>query len=434
MSQEPMSARRTIRIARRYKKTVAAAVLAGLIGGLGYAAASPRAFSSQALVVLQPPADSAQNSDPALIAATQEAILTSDPVLSAALASLRSGLPPAVFRSRLTVTSPAPDILSVAASGRTAAISGDNANAVARSYVRFSAENPDLTGHLTAQVLQAAAYAQATSPVTAYGLPGLIGTLAGGVLGLVAALARGRGDRRLRQRGEVANAIGLPVIAAVPVSRAAGVEDWARLLAGYRPAVVDAWRLRVMLENLGIAGRDGRLRADPASIAVVSVAADRKALALGPQLAVFAASLGMPATLLIGPQQDTAAVAALRAAAAADRPPGLRVLTADRDGAVPHPGRGLAVSVLVVDGDAPRLPGLDPSAVTLLGVSAGVLSAEQLARAAAAVADAGSRAAAVLMADPEPDDFTSGLSPQLAGPVQRRLPTRVAGMPAETRR
>ena len=53
------------------------------------------------------------------------------------------------------------------------------------------------------------------------------------------------------------------------------------------------------------------------SLAVLSLSSDPKALALGPQLAVFAASLGIPTALVIGPQQDANATATLRAACAA---------------------------------------------------------------------------------------------------------------------
>src|SRR6516225_6761807 len=50
------------------------------------------------------------------------------------------------------------------------------------------------------------------------------------------------------------------------------------------------------------------------SLIVLSLSSDPGALALGPQLAAFAASLGIPTALVIGPQQDANAVAALRAA------------------------------------------------------------------------------------------------------------------------
>ena len=46
------------------------------------------------------------------------------------------------------------------------------------------------------------------------------------------------------------------------------------------------------------------MRATGSSVAVLSLSSDPGAFALGPQLAVFAASLGIPTALVIGPQQD----------------------------------------------------------------------------------------------------------------------------------
>ena len=75
---------------------------------------------------------------------------------------------------------------------------------------------------------------------------------------------------------------------------------------------------------------------------VVTLLPDQKAVALGPQLAVFAASLRIPTTLVIGPQQDSTSLAALRTAGAAN-PEGqawrlryLRVLVPGLDGRIPR--------------------------------------------------------------------------------------------------
>ena len=63
----------------------------------------------------------------------------------------------------------------------------------------------------------------------------------------------------------------------------------------YKPSVTDAWRLRTALTDLGLGPMTS---ADPgpggSSLTVVSLSSDRRALALGPQLAVFAASLWDP--------------------------------------------------------------------------------------------------------------------------------------------
>ena len=55
---------------------------------------------------------------------------------------------------------------------------------------------------------------------------------------------------------------------------------------------------------------------DSFSLTVLSLSTDPRSLALGPQLAVFAASQGIPTALVIGPQQDADATATLRTACA----------------------------------------------------------------------------------------------------------------------
>ena len=140
------------------------------------------------------------------------------------------------------------------------------------------------------------------------------GVLAGVVLGVLVALAIGRGRRPLRERDEIADSIGVPIMASVRVSRPAKPSGWTKLLDGYAPEAADAWRLRNVLRELGhldLAGGDG------SSVAVLSLARDRKALALGPQLAAFAAQQGIPATLVLDSRQDAKVTAALRAACVA---------------------------------------------------------------------------------------------------------------------
>ena len=53
---------------------------------------------------------------------------------------------------------------------------------------------------------------------------------------------------------------------------------------------------------------------------------------------------------------------------------------------------------------------------TVLGVSAGAATAEQLARVAASAAADGRDIAGILVADPDPADHTTGRLPQLARP------------------
>src|SRR5207344_2428003 len=109
------------------------------------------------------------------------------------------------------------------------------------------------------------------------------------------------------------------------------------LMEDYKPTAVDAWQLRTALQQLGMTEHNllGRPQYNGDgggfSLAVLSLSSDPRALALGPQLAIFAAAQGIPTALVIGPQQDTNATAGLRTAsvvppsASSKRPNLLRV-------------------------------------------------------------------------------------------------------------
>jgi hypothetical protein len=213
-----------------------------------------------------------------------------------------------------------------------------------------------------------------------------------------------------------------------------------KLLEDYQPGAVDAWRLRKTLRYLELTDVDrAGLRAGRGiSLAMLSLSSDTKALALGPQLAVFAASVGIPTTLVIGPQQDVNATAMLRAACSAPlRPSGrsgnLRVAVSDHLNADQLPSSGLAVVVGVVDGQTPQVADTMRATATALGVSSGAATAEQLARVTANAAADGREIAGVLVADPDPADHTTGRLPELARPAHRKAPSRNSSRYTETR-
>ena len=174
------------------------------------------------------------------------------------------------------------------------------------------------------------------------------------------------------------------------------------------------------------------------SFTVLSLSSDPRALALGPQLAIFAASQGIPTALVVGPQQDARVTATLRTACAAPtasskRPGHLQVIVSDGDAEVQQ-NATLAVVVVVVDARNPQLPNTTRTTATLLGVSAGVATADQLARAAVSAATSGREITGILVADPDSDDATTGRLPQLGRRGQRRMPTRMTGIATEIRR
>ena len=90
--------------------------------------------------------------------------------------------------------------------------------------------------------------------------------------------------------------------------------------------------------------------------------------------------------------------------------------------------------VAVADGQTPQVTGLIRTTATVLAVSAGVVTARQLARVAASAAADGRRLAGILVADPDPGDHTTGRVPQLARLTQRKMPVRVNGPSTTIRR
>jgi hypothetical protein len=93
----------------------------------------------------------------------------------------------------------------------------------------------------------------------------------------------------------------------------------------------------------------------------------------------------------------------------------------------------LTVVVATVDPRDPQVHDSIPTDLTLIGVSAGAATGEQLARLAVSAATDGREAAGILVADPEPIDRTTGRVPYLGRPLQRRLPTRLVGVSTEGR-
>jgi capsular polysaccharide biosynthesis protein len=314
-------------------------------------------------------------------------------------------------------------------------------------------------------------------------LPGLISWAAvGALLGAVAATAlvavRARRDPRLRARDDMADAVGSSVLADVRSRPQRSVAEWSALFETYTASPVDAWAFRQLLRALATApngnggGRGargpGRLE-HPPSVTVVTLSGDRRGLALAPQLAAFAASLGLTTQFVVATGHDAAA--SLRAACSAERAselrPGLRLdartesagrapfpevpdgasfddlLTpATKNGsqvdqeeggplrlAIPrHAAPDLTIVLAVMDTREPTLDAVQPTAVTVLAIAPGVGTREDLARLAVAIDDAGSRIDGIVVADPDPSDRTTGRRTLEERARQVPLPLRVTGV------
>jgi capsular polysaccharide biosynthesis protein len=424
MSEQALDLRRFVRSVQRHKGLVGIAAAVGLLAGAGLALIVPPALTSKALVVLP---RSAPN------IATQVVIAGSDPVLSRALPKLGPGTSLQALRRDIQVKSPTTYLISINATGSNAAQAEAAANAVAASYIAYVESPSSPMGAIPASMFESAT--TATGPSTAERLIVylLLGAVAGALVGAIAALVISRADQRLRGRDEIANSIGLPVLASLPVGHPADAAGWTKLLDNYQPGAVHAWRLRTALKELGIVGPNASNGSNAsngtsASLAVLSLASDPGAFALGPQLAVFAASLGIPTALVIGPQQDTTATATLRTACAvaplpsSKRSGNLQVAVADDSNGNGKSDAALTVVVTVVDDENPSVADTLRATTTVLGVSAGAATAEQLARTAVSAAADGREVAGILLADPDPTDRTTGRVPPLGRPAQPRPP------------
>lgn len=433
MSQQELDLRRSLQSARRYRMIIVACAVLGLAAGTMLTVLRPPLYHSRALVVLPTSA--------AKYIGTQVVIASSQPVLTGAQSSLHPPVPLSTLLARVQTNSVTSNVVGVTAGAKDAAAAENIANAVADSYVSYLGSRNAPGGQVVARVLERATSADRASLSSRLVLTGGLGALLGGLIGSIVAMILGRTDRRLRERDEIADSIGAPVLASVSASRPSGTAGWAKLLEDYQPGVVNAWSMRQALQTLGVADP---ARLGPAgggsSLGVMSLSSDPRALALGPQFAVYAARLGIPTTLVVGPQQDPNVTATLRAACAAPaaipprRPTRLRVAVADHEGGGQIPDTALTIVVAVVDGGNPRVAATMRAATTVLAVSAGAATAEQLARVAAGAAADSRQITGILVADPDPADHTTGRLAQPGRAARRRLPTRLTGTSMEAER
>jgi capsular polysaccharide biosynthesis protein len=449
MSQEALDLHRAIRIARRHRLLVGIVAALGLLAGGAYAVLEPPMATSTALVLLPQTGEAAlngaaatTNGGPDPFTATEAVIAKSNPVLTGALPYVSPAVSISGLRGAIEIGSPTPYILSISATEKSGADAAVTADAVAESYIRYVGSPDGPGGQLLAQLLQSATNPAASSRIKQlllYAIYALAGALLGALIGAVIAVAISRSDRRLRERDEIANSIGVPVLASFPVGHPSDPGKWTRLLEDYKPGALHALQLRKALQQLEVAASDAHFGIGEGkwSFTVLSLSSDPGALALGPQLAIFAASQGIPTALVIGPQQDATATASLRTACAAPtsskRPRNLQLVVSDADVEVPLDAT-LAVVVLVVDGRNPQMPSTMRTTATLLGVSAGATTADQLARVAVCAVSDGRDISGILVADPDAADATTGRLPQLGRRGQHRMPTRMTGIATEIRR
>lgn len=430
MSAQELDVKRAWRAVRRYRGIVVLAAFVGVLGGVAYGVFNPPMYSATSMVMLPPPpATATENAGGAHSIETQVLVAKSAQVLVSAGQNLDPPLTRDVVRERVDIGAVTTDVIEIEAQGTTADQAMALANAVAEVYLVFVTTEQglpsDVGGRRGARVLEEASTARGGNAAMRASSFGALGGGAGAVLAVIAILAATRGDRRLRLRSEIADVVGLPVLGSVASYRANSVSDWANLLERYTPTAVDSWSLRQTLHRLELDSHDGAKR----SLAVLSFAQDRRAMTLGPQLAAFATSIGVPATLVVDSRHDGALAEpddgsdeALMLHGALPRTVGY--------GARPnelHEDDALQISVVMVDRESPMLAGTIRTTNTIIGLSAGAVTGEELARLAVAAAVDRRTIDGLLVADPDPSDRTTGRVPQSLRRSSAALPTLLTG-------
>jgi capsular polysaccharide biosynthesis protein len=405
VSTQELDVKKSWRAIRRRHRVVAAVAALGLLAGIGYALVEPPLHTATSLVVLPPPpATDAEKAAGTQSIETQVFIAVSEPVLRSAGQNLAPALATDVVRDRVEVVAVTQDVIKIDARGTSAQQAMQLANAVAEVYLVFVTTDQKLPGDLGkktgARMLEEATTARGGNLAVHLTIFGLLGALLGAVAGSIGVLAAARGDRRLRLRDEISDAVGLPVLASVSSYRAEDVADWANLLEHYSPTAVEAWSMRKTLHHLGLDVKGRR----PVSLAVISFAGDDKARPLGPQLAAFATSIGLSTAIVVDNHQE---------------PPGKVALS---------------IHVVVVDRDTPLLTGAERTTATIVALSAGTVTAEELARLAVAAAADDRAIDGLVVTDPDPTDRTIGRVSQSSRRNGSRLPTLLTGTAKRTTR
>lgn len=338
--------------------------------------------------------------------------------------------------------------------------SSATAKADASALAQLTARQADLVLQIDALDNQAASQAASTQPNSVPRLVGPaspaqtqsalvrwalfvgLGAAGASLLGAAIAIVRGRREKVLRSRDQIADSIGIPVLASVQSRPPRSVAGWVNLLRDYAPGSADAWALHQLLQRFTFesgagsqagtgrrghgAQQEGQHRS--ARLLVLTLAGDQATLAVGPQLASFAAGSGRQ-TRLVTSSYRHESTDSLRAACSrigSDEQPRPGLLVDSLSDALGH-GELVVHSVTVSrqhpETDIPRLN----DAVSLLAVSSGGASADDLARAALAADEAGVPLDGIIVANPDPLDRTTGRLLPADRAVLAPLPSLMTG-------
>jgi capsular polysaccharide biosynthesis protein len=243
------------------------------------------------------------------------------------------------------------------------------------------------------------------------------GLVAAAVLAALLLTLFAKRDHRLRYRDDIADAMGSRVVASVRSVPGRNVAGWTSVLERYAPSDSDAWALRQVLHHVVLHERSFDLEPESplgsehiqpsSSILLVSIAGDPGAIAVGPQLASYAASLGVPTRLVVGQPHESAAAlwaACSHARVRGEVRPNLTVASSWDPG-----GGDLTIVLAVVDRTMPVLHhDLPRTTATVMSVASGTTTADELARVAVAADEDGRKFDGIVVADRDDLDPTTG--------------------------
>jgi len=466
VEEQPLNLRRGLEALRRRWHVVAGAGAIGMVVGIAYGLVAPATVTSNALVLLSP-SPATPTGEPSVDIGTEVEIAMSAGIMGPVGAAQHPVLSFAQMQQHVHASALTSNLLQITGKSSSPAGAKALANGVAAAFVRGTTGSlaavadalvreraqvqnqlsdlnreitqastqsaPDVASLVTslqseqqlaqlqldsvesqlaqvnlsestraagALVLQDAE--TAVSP-SAWRVPAfvLLGIFLGLVIGVATVLVLAARDHRLRRRADVAHAIGAPVLISASSRAARSQAEWIDLLERWEPSISDSWTIRSLLHQLG-AGREAT------DVQVVVFDRDARAMSFAPQLAAVCAANGVPTTITMTANSESGAMLASACESLGGRRLRTKLSSAlflEADNV--HLDK-FRISVVVVDPDEPTWPAVGKTAKTVVAVSAGFATAEQLGGFAIYALQSGQVIDGVVLVDPDPFDRTAG--------------------------
>lgn len=243
------------------------------------------------------------------------------------------------------------------------------------------------------------------SQITTVAVGGFLGLL----VGVILALVRDRGDRRLRTRDDIADAAGAPVLLSMPVAHRIDDRQCRRLYRDWQPNATDRYALSQAMARVGILSSQRT-----SNILLVALPDDKAAALFGLHLAIFLADRGQSTALIFASEDRTSAVirAACKTESMTDRGARRDLEVYGLDDLHERHLASSQVSVTLITDPKPALwlPTWGRPTITTLVASSGVATGEELASVAVSLFDAGHPVNGVYVINPDVQDRTTGRS------------------------